>query len=249
MIAIGFDRTELEQHEHAIYQKARLTMIGEMSTSLAHEMAQPLSVINLASNLIRNPKVPEEGKEEARERLMLAAERVKRTVDRMKIFARKGPVDASEAFAVRDAIESTVALTMTDLKFAGIDLTTELNFSDVTARGSNILLEQVLLNLIMNARDAILGTEHHGAGIIVVRAERLSPDQLLIVVSDNGPGIPKEIHSRLFEPFFTTKEGGTGLGLALAHGIVRDMGGTIRIRDQEVGAGIEIRLPVRAMAN
>lgn len=248
LIAIGFDRTELEQNEHAIYQKARLTMIGEMSTSLAHEMAQPLSVINLASTLLRNPNVPEDGKEQARDRLMLAAERVKRTVDRMKIFARKGQVDVTETFVVKDAIESTVALTMTDLKFAGIALKTDLNFSDVIARGSNILLEQVLLNLIINARDAVLGCEREGGGIIEVRAARRSPGELAIIVSDNGPGIPEEIRPRLFEPFFTTKEGGTGLGLALAHGIIRDMGGSIVILEPEVGAAIEIRLPIRRLA-
>ncbi len=112
--------------------------------------------------------------------------------------------------------------------------------------GHQVQMEQVFLNLLTNARDAIKGTQAGGGGKITFAVDESGDDLIRITVSDTGGGIPEEAMSHIFEPFFTTKKmgEGTGLGLSVSYGIIRDMGGTIEAENAGGGARFTITLPV-----
>lgn len=242
-LAVGFDRTEIEASERALYQKARLTTLGEMSTGLAHELAQPLTVISFASNMLAKGGAPEQ--RDLIELLSVAAKRVAGTVERMKVFGRRDAVGAKTRFNMRDCCENVRLLTENELKSASIELTVSMPDGDLIAAGDGTLIEQVLLNLVLNARDAI----NNASPAVELRqvrisAGRLNGHSLYLRVADSGPGISAAVRERLFQPFYTTKSNGSGLGLALSYGIVAELGGSIRAVEVDQGATFEIVLPL-----
>jgi C4-dicarboxylate-specific signal transduction histidine kinase len=245
-VAIGFDRTEIEAAENALYQKARLTNLGEMSTGLAHELAQPLTVISFSAAMLAKCAGPQ-----ALEHLNLLAastQRVRETVDRMKAFGRRTTLRSSSRFFVRDSVETIALLTRNDLMLAGIRLVLDESGSETVAMGDPVLFEQVLLNLVLNARDAIESVQPSDAEraerrIEIAFGEREGGGRVYIRVSDNGPGVGEGLAERIFEPFFTTKPNGSGLGLSLSYGIVSDLGGSISVTSSGRGATFEVELP------
>ncbi len=113
------------------------------------------------------------------------------------------------------------------------------------SKGDPHLLEQILLNLVLNARDALRAHEDDSAAAPVISVSwRAKGDKISICVADNGPGIPAEHQSRIFEPFFTTKKGGTGLGLSLSFSMARQMGGSLSLMSRRSGASFLIELPL-----
>jgi two-component system C4-dicarboxylate transport sensor histidine kinase DctB len=119
----------------------------------------------------------------------------------------------------------------------------------VRTSGHEALLQQVIVNLLVNARDALAEGPLERRKV-TLRVERRADGHTIVQVRDNGPGIPAEIRDRIFEPFFTTKPVGsnTGLGLSLAYGVVRDVGGELRLLPSEPGAAFEIDLPALEIA-
>jgi signal transduction histidine kinase len=243
-IAIAFDRSELDARERAVYQKERLLLLGEVSTGLAHEMAQPLTVLNVAATILKSDGASASDRESAQRQLLLAADRVRRTVERMKVFARHDSSSGiRRVFSVNGAVESALSLTRNDLVMNGVELTSRIADDDMTAYGDGAMFEQVLLNLIFNARDALRGAPNAEHKTIAVTACIMPDNTVRIRVADTGPGIAMSIRDRIFEPFFTTKSDGTGLGLALSFGIVKEMGGTIEIVESDRGATFQVELP------
>jgi C4-dicarboxylate-specific signal transduction histidine kinase len=244
-IAIGFDRTEIEESESALYQKARLATLGEMSTGLAHEMAQPLTVVNFAASMIARATHGESKVKESVDLLQTAVERIKGTIDRMKIFARRDASAEFSVFDVNDAVNSVLVLTKNELALSNINLSAECNGDQLLVDGDEILFGQVLLNIILNARDAIV--EKSLSDLNSERGIRINcgrdASHVVIRIADSGTGVSDELRDRIFEPFFTTKEKGTGLGLALSYGIITDMDGTMKVLSSVIGAEFEIRLP------
>ncbi|MCH7944289.1 MAG: hypothetical protein IIB67_13825, partial [Proteobacteria bacterium] len=184
------------------------------------------------------------------DRISAQTERAAAIIDHMRIFGRKAdeeprPIDLREV--ARDAL----GLMGEQLRLDGIEIECDFPEDCRPALGHAAQLEQVVLNLLGNARDAI-EANRQGPGEprrIVVTVEDAGPeDKVRLIVEDSGGGIPQDIISRIFEPFFTTKQTGkgTGLGLSISYGIVTDMGGTIEAANAGDGARITITLPVTA---
>jgi C4-dicarboxylate-specific signal transduction histidine kinase len=162
-------------------------------------------------------------------------------ISHLRTFGRAAPV-SREPVSINKVIENSISLMQEQLRLRGITVQLNLTARDPTVFGNPIQLEQVILNLLTNARD-VLSNSHRR--MICVQSD-VKDDTVLLAVKDSGPGIPPDIEQRVFDPFFTTKDvgSGTGLGLSITYGIIKDHQGTIRI-DNRPGEGAEfiIELP------
>ena len=165
-------------------------------------------------------------------------------MDELKDFARTDKCDLNEPLDVNKAVVSSVAILKRQIEQHTDNFRVSLRDNLPAARGSGQRIEQVLINLIMNALDAIQG---RGRGVTVSTASDDGGAQILVRVTDEGQGIPADILPRITEPFFTTKSGtgGTGLGLSISYSIIKEHGGTIEFDSKEgVGTTVTLRLPV-----
>jgi PAS domain S-box-containing protein len=257
VIGVGQDITELErvrieQEEERkastaqIIQASKLATLGEMSTSVAHELNQPLNVIRMAASNSRrkiskgtaDPKYLNDKLERIEEQTARAAA----IIDHMRIFGREAkeapiPIDPGKM------VTNALALVGEQLRLAEIEIMTEFPEDCSLISGHPILIEQVIINLITNARDAM--AKKGGESKITLRVTE-SNKRVHIMSEDTGGGIPEDVMPRIFEPFYTTKEmgEGTGLGLSVSYGIIRDMNGTIIAENTDHGARFTITFPI-----
>lgn len=248
LVAVGLDITERRQAELAIYQSAKLVTLGEMATGIAHEINQPLATLAMGvDNLQAHVEAGDADPATITKNLELLSDQIDRAaniVRHMRIYGHRGggalrPIDPVEA------IDGALAIAGAQIRAEGIQIQEEYRVADFKVLADLLLVEQILLNLLLNARDAIL--EKAGASTtfrerIRIRLEAEEDSMVAISVSDTGVGIPSAIRDRLFEPFFSTKPvgKGTGLGLSLSEGMARDMGGRLEICN--VAEGAEFRL-------
>jgi C4-dicarboxylate-specific signal transduction histidine kinase len=244
------DTMELHENERKassakIIQASKLATLGEMATSVAHELNQPLNVIRMAAdNCRRKVSTGTADTEYLYGKLCRIEQQTVRAaaiIDHMRMFGRKAEEDPAPVDP-RKVVTNSLNLMGEQLRLAGIELVTELAEDCPFVLGHTIQLEQVLLNLLTNARDAIVQRE--GEAKITLRVF-FDDEGVQICTEDTGGGIPEEILPRIFEPFFTTKEmgKGTGLGLSVGYGIIRDMNGTIVVENIDNGARFKILLP------
>jgi PAS domain S-box-containing protein len=230
----------------------RLAVLGEMATGLAHELNQPLAIMLLASdNARRALEARGEGAvASAIQRLDRIGEQAKRArgiVDHLRIFGRSeegavGPVRLAEA------VEGALVLTAGAIRDAGIELAAELPADLPPVMARLVPLEQTIVNLLVNARDAIRGRGVQD-GRITLRGA-VEGAGVTLTFADTGGGIPDSVIDRIFEPFFTTKAvgKGTGLGLSIAHSTMRSFGGAITAENGEEGAIFVLRFASAAPA-
>jgi histidine kinase len=231
-----------------------MATLGEMATGIAHELNQPLSVIKTASSFIRRKMARKETI--ARETLGTLAEEMDSYVDRaekiinhMREFGRKSDV-AKEKVQVNGVLKRALDFFKQQLKLREIEVMEELEETLPMILADPNRLEQVFVNLLINARDAIekkweerRPKEDRGRILLQTSLER---GMVTVKVTDNGTGIPEAIVGKIFEPFFTTKKvgKGTGLGLSISYGIVRDYEGTIKVQSTEgEGATFIVQFP------
>jgi len=235
---------------------ARLASLGEMGTGLAHELKQPLAIMSMAAeNALGALGRGQVDAAMARlRRIVDQAQRAAAIIENLRRFARGGdPGAPPEPVPLERAVANALALVGGPLREAGIEVTVALGEPPPVALGQPVSVEQVLVNLLLNAADALRGLPPGGARRIRIAA-LASPDapagpMVGLTIADTGGGIPAAILPRLFEPFVSTKdaEHGTGLGLSICHGLVTSMGGAITARNAGDGALFSILLPV-AMA-
>ena len=174
-------------------------------------------------------------------------ERAAKIIDHMRMFGRRA-TEAAQPICVLAAVNGALDLMGEQLRLeeVEIDVRSEENLSNVT--GHQVRLEQVFLNLLGNARDAMEGAE--GKKQIHIALKSAKDSAIEITTRDTGGGIPKDNIDRIFEPFFTTKEmgKGTGLGLSVSYGIIRDMDGMIEAANIDEGAEFKITLPMASAA-
>jgi C4-dicarboxylate-specific signal transduction histidine kinase len=264
-VMVGHDETVRHQARQAIALSSKMVTLGEVTTGIAHELSQPLNVIRMAAqNALAEiePEPPEEGEEdeprsepmpesEFRDfvagklrRVIAQVDRAAAVLVRMRTFSREtrqGP----QAFDVREACRGALALAEPRFRRAGIAVRDSLGDEPLMVMGHPTRIEQGIVNLLMNAADA-LQESSQAVKVVEVSVGRGAGGHAQIVVSDNGPGVPDAIRDRIFEPFFTTKPvgQGTGLGLASTYGLVRDCGGTLRLIGDGPGAKFQIDLPI-----
>ena len=246
-------QTEIDEHrrtearlrttQNELVQAGKLAALGQMSAALAHEINQPLAAIR---TLMASAKVFAQRGSLAQVVSNLGlitdlAERMARITAHLKTFARKSEPGHPEPVPVDRAVDGTLFLLESQIKAAGVRIEKEIA-PDLWVLGHAVQLEQVILNLVRNALDAI--ADRDDARIRVTG--HASADTVFIRVADNGAGIPLSQIGQIFDPFFTSKPPGKGLGLGLSisYGIVKDFGGEIRARNlPEGGAELTVELP------
>ena len=247
VVGVGQDVTETKKSQAQVIHASKLATLGEMATSVAHELNQPLNVIRLAAGNCRMRLGGLPGEHEFFDaklnRIEEQTARATSIIDHMRMFGRKTLEDATELH-VSQVVRNALDLVGEQLRLSDIEI--ELNLPEDRGErviGHSIQLEQVILNLLTNARDAILAHSPDKKRISI-RVEKVG-EHIVVSMQDTGGGIPDKIRDRVFEPFFTTKEmgKGTGLGLSVSYGIVSDMNGTIQVQNTETGANFEIILP------
>jgi two-component system sensor kinase FixL len=235
-VAILSDISVRKELQARLSLAERLVAIGELAAGVAHEINNPINTILNCAQLIRDGDSPTENSS------MIADEatRIAGIVQDLLQFARN---DKRELVAtdLADVAQRTVRLVRENFAKASVDIQVHVEPGTPTVRANRSQLQQVLLNLLNNARDAVLARQS-GQKLVMVRA---MPQQggASIAVRDTGIGILPELADRIFEPFFTTKRarGGTGLGLSISKSIVDSFGGTITV-ESEPGQGAEFRV-------
>lgn len=254
LVAIGLDITERREAELGIYQSAKLVTLGEMATGIAHEINQPLAAIAMA---IDNAQAQIEREKLDRVQIANGLELASQQVDRaasivkhMRIYGRRSD-GVLQAVDPAVAIDGALTVAKAQICELGIRIQCDYKSGVHMVMGDILLIEQIVLNLLLNARDAILESRdmsRSNGGVISLSLKSDQENMIALHVTDSGSGIPPALMDKLFDPFFTTKPigKGTGLGLSLSHGMARDMGGRIVARNTGVGA--EFVLLLRAYA-
>ncbi len=249
------DITKRLMTEQQLIQASKMATLGEMATGVAHELNQPLSVIKTAGSFIKR-KV-NKGEAIKENILKTMAEEIDGHVDRaskiishMREFGRKSEVK-KEPVQVNAALHRAYDIFSQQLKLREIEVVWDLGNDLPPILADANRLEQVFINLLINARDAI--EEHckqngqRGKNEKIFLKTSSQNGMVVVEVKDTGGGIPRSVLDKIFEPFFTTKEvgKGTGLGLSISYGIVQDYNGTIKAETEEgVGSSFIIRFPV-----
>jgi signal transduction histidine kinase len=245
------DTIELHEIEHKedtaqIIQSSKLATLGEMATSVAHELNQPLNIIRMAaSNSRRSISEGTAGLEyldNKLERIEAQSLRAAAIIDHMRMFGREAK-EQPELIDPRKVVSNALDLMGEQLRLAEIEIVIEPSEEGHSILGHTIQLEQVILNLLTNARDAM--ATRKGEAKITLRVYE-DDAGLHITAEDTGEGIPEDVLPRIFDPFFTTKKmgEGTGLGLSVSYGIIHDMNGTIIAENINDGARFTITLPI-----
>jgi len=234
-------RERLDQATEKLIQAEKLSALGELVAGVAHEINNPLAgILGYAQLMMRMDRSPEDRNRVRR--ICAEAERVGRIVRNLLTFARKHPPE-KKFTSLNEVIIKTIELKAYHLRVNQIHVETDLAADLPKTMLDPHQIQQVILNLINNAEQAML--EAGKGGTIRVSTRRVGA-RVEALVADSGPGVPAEVQTRIFEPFFTTKpEGkGTGLGLALSYGIAREHGGQIRLESRDEGATFVLEIPV-----
>lgn len=270
VLMIVRDISDRKLAQAQLIQTSKLALLGEMAASMAHELNQPLNIIRMAADasliLMEENKADMESHREEFDRISNQSERMAEIINHMRVFSRQED-ETEDRFNPVQCVEAAASMVREQYRLDGIEVRAVLPKIAPYVSGQPIRLEQVVLNLLSNARDAILGqtdmiVEGTGGrpriegGMIEVSAfvadqdespgARARPEEVVITVSDNGGGIADDNLNQVFEPFFTTKRSGqgTGLGLAIGYSIIAGMGGMISVANGPKGAVFEIRLPI-----
>jgi PAS domain S-box-containing protein len=233
-----------------LLQTEKMAALGQLVSGIAHELNNLLTSIQGYAQLLLSRRSASSRASDAR-RISQEAERAGRIVKNLLLFSRETKPER-RAVNLNDVIERTLALRAYELKLENIAVELVLDPGLPHTLADAAQLQQVILNLIVNAEQAVLhGRGEEGRrGRILLRTRRLARERIGMEVSDDGPGIPPEAVSRIFDPFFTTKAAGvgTGLGLSIVYGIVKEHGGEVSVENQPGrGATLTIELPALPM--
>ncbi len=226
---------------------ARLTTMGEMAASIAHEINQPLAaVVNNANAglrwLNRQPTNTDEVRS-ALTRIVNDGERGSAIIDSIRAMLKKGVREKTE-LNLNELIRDVTRLTHSQFKRHGVSIRSELADDLPTVLADRVQLQQVILNLVMNAAEAMLSISDRER-LICVRSQKKDGGGVLIAVEDAGPGVKPENAKRIFDAFFTTKAEGMGMGLSICRSIVESHGGRITVANAvPQGTVFQVTLPV-----
>jgi two-component system sensor kinase FixL len=237
----------LQELQSELVHISRLTAMGEMASTLAHELNQPLSAI--ANYMKGSRRLLEQSTDERsgmiREAMDSAAEQAMRAgqiIRRLRDFVARGESE-QRVESVAKLIEEASALALVGVKDQGVRVRFQFNRSSDLALADRVQIQQVMLNLIRNAIEAMQETERRE---LLISTDQAADDMMMISVSDTGPGIAPQVASQLFQPFVTTKRQGMGVGLSISRTIIEAHGGQIWV-EPNPGGGTIFRFTVRAV--
>lgn len=231
---------ELETAERQVERSAHLASVGRLAAGVAHEIGNPLTAIGGLVELAQDEDLPAEKRNEFLGRVESETARIQRIIRGLLDFARPGEsLDSEQRVRLSDVVQSAVTLIAPQRDASRIRIEQRVE-PECEVHGTLDLLTQVLLNLLLNAIDAV-----DGDGDILVEAGESPKGGVMLCITDSGGGIPEPILATLFEPFVTSKPvgKGTGLGLAVCHTIVERLGGTLSAQNMKLGARFEAWFP------
>ncbi|MEJ2176129.1 MAG: ABC transporter substrate binding protein [bacterium] len=246
-------RAELavQRHRGELFHATRLATMGELTASIAHEVNQPLGAIlanvDAAEMLLESGKVPAEELRRILADVRRDDLRASDVIRRLRALLAKHET-ARERLQVHETVGDVLALLASDIRRRGVEVATAFDPRLPAVLGDRVQLQQVMLNLIVNAMDAVADAPS-GRRRVSVRTRRTSDGEVVVSVADRGPGIPAVQLTKLFESFFTTKPRGMGLGLSIARTIVEAHGGHIWAEsDGRTGTTLQFTLPAAVPA-
>ncbi len=249
------DITSRLMAEQQLIQAGKMAMLGEMATGVAHELNQPLTVIKTASSflnkkVITREKIDEETLGVLVKEIESYADRASKIINHMREFGRKSEV-SGEKVNVNGPIEKALDFFGQQLRLRGIELRTDLDENLPSVFADSNRLEQVFVNILINARDSVeekSRMRNHKIEDNKIFIRTFSKEDIVFIeIEDTGTGVEKAVVGKIFEPFFTTKGvgKGTGLGLSISYSIIKDYEGSISVEtEQDVGSKFIIQFPV-----
>ncbi len=228
------DETERNELRFERNHLARLLAVNEMSTSLAHEINQPLGAIlnnAEAARILLSRAHGREAVPEIIDDIIRDAQRAGDVIRKVRSVVKKSDV-SFEPLPINPLIDETLEILRNNLALNNVSLHLELGPDLADVRGDRVRLQQVLLNLVTNALDAM---KEAPTRILAIGSTMDGPDTVTVGVGDSGPGIPEARREEIFQPFFTTKKGGLGLGLAICRSIVEEHGGRVWVESGPAG--------------
>ena len=250
------DVTERKQGEEALRKSraelahvTRVTTLGEMTASIAHEINQPLSgIVTNSSACLRWLSGDSPNLDEAREavrRIIRDGNRAGEVITRIRALVSKTDTEKSR-LDVNDAIQEVAALAQGEVRRNSVELRTELAHDLPPVVGDRVQLQQVILNLVMNGVEAMALVADRPRELLIY-SHQYESDKVLVAVRDSGTGLHLENLDQLFEPFFSTKPQGMGMGLAISRSIIESHGGRLwAVPNDGPGVTFEFALPVES---
>ena len=238
---------QLRTTQQQLIQAEKLAAVGTLISGVAHEINNPLGNILGRVQLLQRAAGDDESKRDL-QTVRDECERAIRIVRNLLSFTREHMPETT-LVSLNDVIDQVLELRAYELKVSNIELKKNFGADLPQIHADPHQLQQVFLNLVINAEQAM--TAAHGRGSLSITTKRVG-DTLQVVVADDGPGIPDELISQIFNPFFTTKDvgAGTGLGLSVCYGIVKEHGGQMRVEsEQQKGTTFTVELPCRCKAD
>jgi PAS domain S-box-containing protein len=249
VIGVGQDITGLKLAQAQVIQSSKLASLGEMATSVAHELNQPLNTIRLtSSNIIDRISVNKVTPDYLVKKLKRIDDQVVRAsgiINHLKMFGRNAS-EEPHALNPEEVIKSVIKLIGEQLRLDDIEVILEFMGKTVFVSGHEIQLEQVFLNIISNARYAILENIKNTKKKIRITGIVTDCNKVVVSITDTGGGVPDKIIAHIFTPFITSKPmgKGTGLGLSVSYGIISEMNGTITVENTDDGSCFKVTLPI-----
>jgi PAS domain S-box-containing protein len=229
---------------HQLLQAEKMAALGQTISGVAHELNNPLATILSWAERLSQRTMLDEPVRRGLETILGESERAARIVRNLLTFARKR--NTTRAMVdVNQVTRETLALRSYEQRVTNINVLDALAAGLPHVFADSHQVQQVLLNLVINAEQAMLSA--NGRGVLVVRSwQNVEDDCVILEINDDGPGIPDDLQPKIFDPFFTTKEvgQGTGLGLTVAYAIVQEHGGRIRLESRPTGASFYVELPI-----
>jgi histidine kinase len=249
------DITQRLETEQQLIQASKMATLGEMATGVAHELNQPLSVIKTASRFFmkkinKKEKIKDEILFTMSEEIDSYVDRATNIINHMREFGRKSDLTPQKV-QINETLKKAFEILGQQLKVRGIEVVWDLEQDLPLIMAEPQRLEQVFINLLINARDAIdekwqSPQAPEGVKKIILKT-RSSSNRIMVEINDTGTGIPKAILDRIYEPFFTTKKvgQGTGLGLSISYGIIQECKGSMKVvSNKDGGAGFILTFPI-----
>jgi two-component system sensor histidine kinase HydH len=238
MVLFLRDMGEVKGLQAEVRRSERLAALGRLVAGMAHEIRNPLNSISGYSQHLKGKFGTDTPEGKALDIIIREVDRLNRVITELLDFSRPREPEL-ESLDLGDIVRSTLALIARETSSQGVTVVKEPPDTQVMVMGHADTLKQLLLNLSLNALQAM-----PDGGVLSIQTG-VSGKRPFLKVSDTGPGIPEEKQESIFEPFYTTRESGTGLGLAIVHRIVLDHGAEIRVESSPgAGATFVVRFPV-----